>query len=523
MSRVLLLLALVVGAAHAADPGTQPVSVPADWYTCKLSVTNDCERVGSEAMDLDERDAAVFTKLVIVAFAPAKGSRAQLIETLGYTPEFERVLPTGVRQYAWQHVDAQRVVVAGITVLTQNDRVISINLLRFNRYNLQWSPKHPSPPLAALEESSARHGAITLKRLKLPGAAGGVRIGFGGTFTPPQFAVISTDLERGARLAVEEINARGGVLAGGRRLPIELWEADDKRDPAEARRAAEALVSAGVVAVIGHTFTSTSRPASAVYAKGNVPVINAFVSNTLLYEDPLSKTTFRTIANDDQVLETLLRYADQELRARAVSIVYEYGAYGERFARMFIAMNKGTVASYDVILPKPGALAEVVKTIVDKQPDAVFYAGNEQTGGKLLAELAQAGSSVPVIANDGACTAQVAALAGNGARLLTCGIAGEAVENLPLGWRLSSRILRRFDVRNTAVSAYAYDAVYVIAAAIERAGSLDMAAITEALRATDYDGFTGPIAFDVSGELVRGAVSFYNLEDGTLKWVRSVR
>ena len=63
----------------------------------------------------------------------------------------------------------------------------------------------------------------------------------------------------------------------------------------------------------------------------------------------------------------------------------------------------------------------------------------------------------------------------------------------------------------------------MIAAAIERAGSLDMAAITEALHATDYDGFTGPIAFDVSGELVRGAVSFYNLEDGALKWVRSVR
>ena len=48
-------------------------------------------------------------------------------------------------------------------------------------------------------------------------------------------------------------------------------------------------------------------------------------------------------------------------------------------------------------------------------------------------------------------------------------------------------------------------------------------AITEALRATDYEGYTGPITFDGAGDLVRGAVSLYNFEDGNLKWLRSVR
>lgn len=523
----LALTALLVAPAHAADMGTQPMNMPADWYSCKQTVTNDCESVASVVVDLDTRDALLFTKLTSLAFTTARGSRAQLIEALGQPPQYDRRLPTGVRQYLWQQTYPGGDVEAGVTILTFDDRIISIGLLRFSRYNLLWSPKHPSPPLATLEESTARFGQVSMKRIRPPGtaAADAVRIGFAGTLSPAPAAFIAVDLERGVRMAVEEINARGGVQIGNRRRPLELLVADDKRDPAEARRVAQAMSAAGAVAVIGHSYSVTAIPAAVVYAKNNVAVINPIISNSLLY-GPEARQGFRTIASDDRVIDALFQYVSKELNAKSVAIVYENGAYGERYARSFSSRTVHALinsVSYDVIPPRPAALAALVKSIGEKQPDAVFYAGAELAGGKLLAELAQAGLAIPVVGIEGVCKSNVAALAGNGARLLTCGLPGEWLENLPLGWRYAGRFSRRFDGQNTNFSMYAYDAVQVIVAAIERAGSLDKSAVTEALRATDYEGYTGPIAFDGAGELVRGAVSLYNIEDGNLKWIWSVR
>lgn len=502
--------------------------MPGNWYSCKQNATNDCESIASTVKELDSRDAIIFPKVMSLTFAGARGSRAQLIDTLGAAPQFDRTLETGLRQYAWQQTDAQREVEAGITILTYDDRIISINLRRFNRYNLMWSPKHPSPPLATLEETTERRGQITLKRIKPPGAAvaGAVRIGFAGSLSPPQDALLAADLARGVRLAVEEVNGRGGVqISNGRRLPLELLVADDKRDPAEALRVAGAMVAAGVIAVIGHTHSATAIPAAEVYAKNNVTVINPAISNPLLYAADAHQG-FRVVANDDRVLEVLYQYVARELKARSVAIVYENGIYGERHARSFSAKTVTdliNVVSYDAIPSKPASLAAIVKTMGEKQPDAVFYAGQEFAGGKLLAELARAGLNIPVVAVEGACTAQIAALAGDGARLLTCGFPGEATSSLPLGWRYAGIFARRFDHENTAFSIYAYDAVQAVVAAIERAGSSDKAVIADALRAAEYDGYTGPIAFDAAGELVHGAVSLYTLEGGKINWLRSVR
>lgn len=522
----LLSFALLVAPAQAADMGTQPVTMPADWYSCKQTVANDCEGIASVVVELDSRDVSLFTKLTSLAFNMAKGSRAQLIEALGYAPQYDRRLPTGVRQYLWQQSIAGGDVEAGVTILTYEDRILSIGLLRFSRYNLLWSPKHPSPPLATLEETTGRFGQVSMKRIRPPGvAAETVRIGFAGTLSPAPAAFIALDLERGVRMAVEEINARGGVQVGSRRLPLELLVADDKRDPAESRRVAEAMNVAGAVAVVGHSFSVPGIPAAAVYAKNNLPVIQPAISNPLLYA-PDARQSFRVIATEDRVVDALFQHLSKELKAKSVAIVFENNAYGERYARSFSARTVDALintVAYDVVPPRPAALAALVKTIADKQPDAVFYAGTEQAGGKLLAEFAQAGLSIPVLGIEGVCSSHIAALAGNGARLLTCGLPGEWMENLPLGWRYGGRFSRRFNVPGTAFSMYAYDAVQVIVAAVERAGSLDKTAITEALRATEYEGYTGPIAFDGAGELVRGAVSLYNIEDGNLKWIRSVR
>ena len=72
-------------------------------------------------------------------------------------------------------------------------------------------------------------------------------------------------------------------------------------------------------------------------------------------------------------------------------------------------------------------------------------------------------------------------------------------------------------------SPYSYDAVYVIADAIKRAGKADRAAIAAAMPATNYPGLTGQIAFDEKGDVKGAAISMFKVANGKLEYVSTVR
>ncbi|MEF9944043.1 MAG: ABC transporter substrate-binding protein, partial [Burkholderiaceae bacterium] len=71
-------------------------------------------------------------------------------------------------------------------------------------------------------------------------------------------AHLGKDNENGARLVVDEINAAGGIQLGDKTYKLELVAEDDKADPKEGTIAAQKLVDAGVVAVVGHLNSGTT-------------------------------------------------------------------------------------------------------------------------------------------------------------------------------------------------------------------------------------------------------------------------
>jgi branched-chain amino acid transport system substrate-binding protein len=157
------------------------------------------------------------------------------------------------------------------------------------------------------------------------------------------------------------------------------------------------------------------------------------------------------------------------------------------------------------------------------KPDVVMYGGMDATAGPMAKQMKQLGMKSTLLAGDGVCSPEFIKLAGNAADIMKCSNAGEAVEKLAKGADFVAKYKKRFNTDVQVYSPYSYDAVYVIVEAMKKAGKADRAAITTALRDTNYDGLTGKVAFDAKGDIKDGAISMFEVKDGKLAYVSTVR
>ena len=114
-------------------------------------------------------------------------------------------------------------------------------------------------------------------------------------------AHLGKDNENGARLAVEEINAKGLVI-GGQKVTLELDAQDDAADPRQATQVAQKLVDDKVVAVVGHLNSGTSIPASKIYSDAGIVQISPSATNPV-YTLQGFKTTYRVVATDAGLIQ----------------------------------------------------------------------------------------------------------------------------------------------------------------------------------------------------------------------------
>ena len=139
-------------------------------------------------------------------------------------------------------------------------------------------------------------------------------------------AHIGKDTENGVRLAIDDLNAQNLVI-GGKKIKFEIAAEDDAGDPRQATAVAQKLCDQKVAGVVGHLQSGTSIPASAVYAKCDLPHITASASNPDLTK-PGHKTTFRLIANDNALGAALALFGADHLKLKTVAIIDDRTAYG---------------------------------------------------------------------------------------------------------------------------------------------------------------------------------------------------
>src|SRR5260370_22865265 len=195
-------------------------------------------------------------------------------------------------------------------------------------------------------------------------------------------ARLGKDNENGARLAVEEINAKG-LTINGEKITLQLDAQDDAADPRTATQVAQKLVDDKVVAVVGHLNSGTSIPASKIYSDAGIVQISPSATNPA-YTQQGFKTTYRVVATDAQQGPALANYASKTLKVKIVAIVDDSTAYGQGLANEFEKAAKSlglNAISHDATNNKAVDFREILKKSKDENPDAIMYVGMDATGG----------------------------------------------------------------------------------------------------------------------------------------------
>jgi len=339
-------------------------------------------------------------------------------------------------------------------------------------------------------------------------------------------AHLGKDNENGARLAADEINAAGGVKLGDKTYRVEIQGEDDKADPREGTLVAQKLVDAGAVAVVGHLNSGSSIPASKIYKDADVAQISPS-STAVKYTDQGFKTTFRVVANDRQQGTAMANYATDVLKAKTVAIVDDRTAYGQGLVdivEQVVKEHGATVITREYTDNKASDFNAILTKIRATKPDVIIYGGMDDTAGPMAKQIHQLGVHVPLLAGDGACSPEFIKLAGDGAELLTCSRAGEAVERLARGAPFMAKYKAKFNADVQIYAPYVYDSVNVMVAAMVKAGSADPAKYLPVLAKTSgYHGVTGTISFDERGDIKNGALTLHTYKGGKEETIGVVR
>ncbi len=347
-----------------------------------------------------------------------------------------------------------------------------------------------------------------------------VKIGHAGPLTGG-IAHLGKDDENGARLAVDEANAKG-IKIGGKKVKFELMSEDDQADPKMGPTIAQKFVDAKVAGVAGHLNSGVSIPASAVYNAAGIPMISGSATNPKLTEQGF-KTIFRVVGRDDQQGPAVAQYL-AGLKVKKVAIADDATAYGEGLANEVEKTLKAAgiqVVAHEKTNDKATDFKAILTKMKGKAPDAVFYGGMDATGGPMLKQARELGVKAVFSFGDGACTAEMAKLAGTtAAEGMICSQAG-----LPAS-AASQAFNDAFKAKFGEVKQYApffYDAVGIMVAAMQKADSVDPAKFVPEIQKISYQGATGKIEFDEKGDRKNAEITIFTMKNGNIEPVAVVQ
>jgi branched-chain amino acid transport system substrate-binding protein len=326
------------------------------------------------------------------------------------------------------------------------------------------------------------------------------------------------DNENGARMAIEDLNAKG-VTIGGKKVKLELVAEDDAADPKQGTAAAQKLCDAKVNGVVGHLNSGTTIPASSIYNACGIPHVTPSATNPKLTQQGY-KTTFRLLANDNALGAGLALHAANNLKLKRVAIIDDRTAYGQGVAEVFkkTALARGMlVVDEQFTSDKATDFMAILTAIKSKTPDAVFFGGMDPQAGPMLRQMDQLGmSNLKYFGGDGICTAKLAENSGNAKSLagVVCAEGGASLEKMPGGAEWKKRYDTKYPNQFQVYSPYTYDAVHVLVDAMVRAGSADPKVYTPKLFEANYQGVTTKVGFEADGELKNPAMTLYVYKDG---------
>ena len=342
-------------------------------------------------------------------------------------------------------------------------------------------------------------------------------------------ATIGTAAANGAKLAIKEINANGGLLG----KQIKAVVADNKSEPSEAANAMTKLLTQDRVVAVTGTFSSSNAIAAASVAEANKsPYLVAGATNPKVTVDEKTKTVkkyiYRVCFIDPFQGTVAANFAATDLKVKKAAMLVDNSSdYSKGLAEFFEAALKkegGEIVANEAYLQKDTDFKATLTKIKSKGAEVLYVPGYYEEVGKIVKQAREMGITVPIIGADGWDSPKLVEIASVSALNNTYFTNHYSVEDTsPKAQAFVDSYTKEYGQKPEALAVLGYDAVYVLADAIKRANSTDSAKIIEALADTkDFPAISGVTTINKTHDADKNAVVI-EMKDGKQVFKTSIK
>ncbi len=340
--------------------------------------------------------------------------------------------------------------------------------------------------------------------------ADSIRIGFNAPLTGFAAADGNSALV-GARLAVEQVNAAGGINGDD----IELVVYDDQASPKEAAPLAVKMTTQDeVTAGISGSYSGSTRAAATIFQENSVPYISAYAVHPDITR--AGDHVFRTSFMGEVQGRAGAKLIGEVMGLKRVALITLNNDFGKSLATGF----KEKAADFGIEITgeyeysiKDREFGPIVSKVRSDGPDAIYASGYFFTAGPLVRQIRAAGIAAPVIGQEGYDSQKFIEIAGPDAEGVIITTSLDRDSSNPITRAFIKGFEEMAGYPTDMVAASAHTAVLVMAEALRKAGAGDRAALRDAIAASSVDASTGHISFNALGE-VKKDVQIQVVKDG---------
>lgn len=326
-------------------------------------------------------------------------------------------------------------------------------------------------------------------------------------------ATLGTSSANGAKLAIKEANAKGGVLG----KQIQAVIGDNKSEPSESANAMTKLIAQDRVAAVTGVFASSNAIAAASVAEGSkVPFLAVGATNPkVTVEEKTGKVkeyTFRVCFIDPFQGTVGANFVLNTLNLKKAAILVDNSSdYSKGLLSFFkeaFSKGGGSIVIEEAYLQKDQDFKAILTKVKAANPDVLYVPGYYEEVGKIVKQARELGITAPIVGGDGWDSPKLAEVAGAEALNNTYFTNHYSVEDTSTASQAFVEAYKKeYGQMPDAMAVLGYDAANVLIDAIKRANSAEPGKIREALSQTkDYPAVTGATTLNTTHDAVKSAV-----------------
>ncbi len=341
-----------------------------------------------------------------------------------------------------------------------------------------------------------------------------LKIGFLGALTG-DVAMYGQPTLAGMKMAASEINQAGGVL--GKKIVI--VEADNRGDKQEAATIVQRFISRDkVIAIVGDPTTGITKVAAPICERNKVILLSAGATGTGVVE--LGKYIFRDTLLDTVAVPALIDYFVSNAGFKKVAVITsDNNDYSVGLTQVFKNAIKGkdcTIVSDEKVKDGDKDFSAQITNIKAKNPDIIFFSGYYTEGSLIMKEARKQGMKINMFGGDGLYSPTLISLGGQAIEGSMVYVGFSPEQPTPE----TAKFIEKYKTANKGVipglfEAQGYDAVRILAEALQRAKSSQPAKFRDAVAKTkDYKGVSGTITFQANQEPLKSPVYLLEIKNG---------